>query len=285
MTAVYTDEMGMVHSMEAPPVNGAIVMPQSTKGAPVKGATLQTFNYAAKRLAASAMKPDEILDKVAKDNPDWKNLASIAKTDEPFKNAFKDALVKDETLMQFFDKMREHPQGDEIGKFFAKNFKNPEFRGNMTLALQNIADRDDIKGEDMGELFDGMSQYDPSNSKASNKRIVQAMSKLGVPEEKSQKMILEAQGEFFKDILKNPQKLGGFLGNMLDQIGLPPQISNFIASFVPGIMEFIGNVPQYLSNFWNDPANKEVRELNENVVQPALGQGRDNINAYKLNFQ
>lgn len=133
----------------------------------------------------SKMEPNAVLDFAAEQSPELKEIAEVGKTDPAFAQAFKDMLVKDkEALPQIKEMLKEDSSGVAV-EYLKGAVKNPETRGQLTLKMQEVAERDDYDFKDM------------------------------------QKELLEsAQAnswkEFFHDILANPNK---FLEKMENWLG------------------------------------------------------------------
>jgi len=193
------------------------------------------------------MSPDQILDMMASENPDWKGATDIIKQDDTLKAALKDALVKDDSFLPGIMEMTKGKNGKDALKFLAEELKNPENRGKLSTVLQDVANRSDVN----------FAEFQTQTTDMLTK-------------------------SFMKDIFNHPERIAGMLGSFFDKIGLPG-VGEFLAGFAPLIYNGLKAAPGLLKDMVYDE-NPEAQQFAENYVKPVLDQGRKDIAAYTNNW-
>lgn len=217
------------------------------------------------------------LDLLTTMKPELQGLADVIKADPELASALNDAMVKDPTFLPGLIRMSSSTDGTAFLSSVEEGLQNPEVRANLTLGLQNLAEREDIDFSDFEEFANSATQYDMAKPEESRARVINAHLNMGLTEENAEETMAAGRDGFWKDILQNPERLGGWIGNMLEDMGLPAGFAESIASFIPGMINMIGGAPEFIKD-WMGPEYQEY--YSENVVpaaQGAMEAGRSNM--------
>ena len=217
------------------------------------------------------------LDMLATIKPELSGLIDTVKEDPALASALNNAMTQDPTFLPGLVRMSSSSDGGAFLSTVEKGLKNPEVRANLTLGLQNLAEREDIDFSDFEELVGSVREYDMEKPEESRTRVVNAHLAMGLTEDDAEETLAAGRDAFWEDILQNPERLGGWIGNMLEKIGMPAGFAEAVASFIPGMINMIGGAPEFIKD-WMGP---EYQEFYQNTVKPAaqsaMESGRNNM--------
>lgn len=211
------------------------------------------------------------LDLLVSTKPELKGLVDAVKADPELASALNDAMTKDNTFLPGLIRMSSSEDGSAFLSTVEETLKDPEVRANLTLGLQNLAERDDVDFADFEELTNSLAQYDMEKPEESKARVVKAHLGMGLTEDDAEETLAAGRDAFWKNILQEPERLGGWIGNMMEKMGMPAGFAEAVASFIPGMIKMIGGAPEFIKS-WMGP---EWSEYNQEHIQPAIEAGRD----------
>ncbi|MFA5592553.1 MAG: hypothetical protein WC989_04485 [Micavibrio sp.] len=223
------------------------------------------------------------LDFAATVKPELKDLVTAIGKDNPLEQAINDAMEKDPTFKAGLIRMSSSEGGSALLSTLGDSLKDETIRANLALGIQNLAERDDIQFEHLEETVNSLAEYDITDPKSKN-RVVDAFKSMGLTENDANETLDAGQQLFWKNILNEPERLGGWVGSLFQKMGFPEGFAETIAAALPKVIETLGNLPTILSN-WMGP---EWQEYKDNTIAPIASElrdaGRANIASYDSTF-
>lgn len=243
------------------------------------GTVMQSFEVAAFRAMSANMEPSQIIDKLVEGNPKLAPIAELAKADEGLGNALKEVIVKDDTFAKGIVELSNGEGGENFVKELSNALQNPELRGDITNALLSMAHSDDINFEQLQGLVTAVNEYVPMDPK-SDKKVIAAYTALGLPEEDALRALrdgkMDAAKKFMHDLFNNPEEFAGKLGGFLEGLGLPPQVTEFIAGLMPQLHSAMSAMPGVAGNLLK-PYTELYSEYGKPWVDETQVAGAENI--------
>lgn len=201
--------------------------------------------------------------------PELQGFADAIKADPALEQAFNDAMKNDPTFLPGIIRMTQNDGGNAFLASLANSLDNDQVRGNFTLALQNLAEREDIDFEDFEKAADALATYD--NTMEGRDRVVSGFEGLGLTAESADQILAEGKKDFWNNILRDPERLGGWFGNMAQSLGLPPGLAETLAAVIPSAINMLGDLPQAFSSLMGP----DWHNLWENDIKPGMANVQD----------
>lgn len=192
-----------------------------------------------------------------------------AMADPAFASALNNALIKDDTMLPGLINMTKREGGSEVFKNFAESLKDPQNRNSVTVALNKVADDPNVKFGHLEEAFKSLTEYDPMKPEESRKRAHEAWTAVGATAEDADHFIEQGTEDFWKDILKHPERIGGMLGNMFATLGMPKEFCEYAAGFATKLVQGVQGLPGLAKGIVWD-GNQELQDYTENYIKPGL---------------
>lgn len=224
----------------------------------------ETLTFQSRQSILASRPPVQVLNAFAAGYPQLTGLTDIIKSDERLMTAFHSAISKDSTFLPGLERLASTPGGNNMLRQMETQLRDPNNRQMLTTALNNLADREDIKFNHLEELVNASQSGDP-------RRASQALVGVGVPQAQatqivSQQGIKNFLGEI-QDFFRNPEQGAGRFGATLENMGVPKGLAGFITGFLQMMAKFMGNLPGMISGAWQGSQYQAFKEVH---VDPAI---------------
>lgn len=232
----------------------------------------------------------QVVDAFVDGYPELKGLANTIKSDEALLGAFHKAMSKDETMLPGLRKMAATPAGAVFLKETEKLLQDPSKRALLTEALNNVADKDDIKFDHLENLVKSAATYDHADMEKSDAKLVAGLQGVGLTRDQSTQFVAqEKTKEFvkgFQDFFKNPDQGLGKFGSMLENIGMNGGIAGMIVGILQLIIKGIGNLPGFISNSYRGSQLEAFKEVHiDPAIERTTSRGQTIIDAHRATSQ
>ncbi len=188
-------------------------------------------------------------------------LKEIARNPEykEFKEALHESLVQDHTMMEGLSKITSSPTGAQDMESLKTMLAHPESRANLTHILKNIAEDDNIKFNQLHDLFDASRSGDPAKAK-------KALMGLGLNEKQADAEVARGVHNKLQEAFRDPSQwastFGQMLGKLFEALGFPPELTQRLTGFIDMAAKAIAPVTDKLGlTNTSQPAPNVVPEV------------------------
>jgi len=134
----------------------------------------------------SSMSPNEVIDAIIEESPEFAEVGALIKTDPTLAGAIQSALVDDPSMLSGITTLINGEGGPELLGRLEDILASPEARGTLATVLQNVAESDTINFTQFNNIVTSFSQFDMENMEVSNLRVLSALEGAGFSAEEAQ---------------------------------------------------------------------------------------------------
>ena len=233
----------------------------------------------------ASREPSQILNSISKGFPEMKGTLDKIAADPKLASAFKDALVKDPTMLEGLQRLAGKEGGMNGLKMLEEGLDSPAVRKTLTIGLENLANQDEIKFAQLERFANSVSEFDTGNLNESRLKIKESMMGLGIEESTANGLIVKGgaeivSGRFQKDPMgslsaigdyatDNLSGMGGFLGSTLAAIG--PMLSKLFEAIGPMLQDMMQGMKGMFSQMTNSLGDSPMSKITSGISDMKLG--------------